>query len=85
MNHLWYVFHSFRYVFHTSFFAVNCLPLDKHSVVQEFPTVFNGNIDSMEGEKFPFILLMTLNPSALTPPGLFHMLTVINLKLNFVL
>ena len=56
-----------------------CLHLDKHSVVREFPTVFDGKINSMEGAS---TLLMTQNPSALTPPDLFHTLTVINLKPN---
>ena len=45
-----------------------CLPLDKHSVVQEFPTVFNGNIDSMEGEKFHIYLTDDAKPFCVNTP-----------------
>jgi len=33
-----------------------CLPFDKCSAVQEFPTVFDGNINSMKGEEFHIYL-----------------------------
>ena len=45
-----------------------CLPLDKHSVVQEFPTVFNGNINSMEGEKFHIYLTDDAKPFCVNTP-----------------
>ena len=42
--------------------------LDKHSAVQEFPTVFDGNIDSMEGEKFHIYLTDDAKPFCVNTP-----------------
>ena len=44
------------------------LSLDKHSAVQEFPTVFDGNIDSMEGEKFHIYLTDDAKPFCVNTP-----------------
>ena len=42
--------------------AIANSPLDKHLVVQEFPTLFDGNINSMEGEQFHIYLTDDAKP-----------------------
>ena len=44
------------------------LPLNKHSAVQEFPTVFDGNINSMEGEEFHIYLIDDARPFCVNTP-----------------
>ena len=44
------------------------LPLDKHCAVQEFPTVFDGNINSMEGEEFHIYLTDDARPFCVNTP-----------------
>ena len=48
--------------------AAASLPLDKHSAVQEFHTVFDGNINSMEGEEFHIYLTDDARPFCVNTP-----------------
>ena len=45
-----------------------CLHLDKHLVVREFPTVLDGKINSMEGEKFHISLTDDAKPFSVNTP-----------------
>ena len=47
---------------------VASLSLDKHCTVQEFPTVFDGNINSMEGEEFHIYLTDDARPFCVNTP-----------------
>ena len=44
------------------------LLLDKHLAVQEFPTVFDGNINSMEGEEFHIYVTDDARPFCVNTP-----------------
>ena len=44
------------------------LPLNKDSIVTEFPSVFDGVIRAMDGEKFHIYLMNNAKPFCVTPP-----------------
>ena len=48
--------------------AIANSPLEKHLVVQEFPAIFDGNINSMEGEQFHIYLTDDVKPFCVNTP-----------------